>query len=29
MIPVYLNFEAIRDQRKITMVKLIEGDIWV
>ena len=29
MIPVYLNFEAVRDQRKITLIKNIEGDIWV
>lgn len=29
MVPVYLNFEAVRNQRKITMVKHIEGDIWV
>lgn len=28
MVPVYLNFEAVRNQRKITMVKHIEGDIW-
>jgi len=28
MIPVYLNFEAVRDQRKITLIKNIEGDIW-
>jgi len=29
MVPVYLNFEEIRNQRKITIIKLIEGDIWV
>ena len=29
MIPVYLNFEAVRGERKITIVRHIEGDIWV
>ena len=29
MVPVYLNFEAVRDERKITIIKHIEGDIWV
>ena len=29
MVPVYLDLEAIRGQRKITMIKHIEGDIWV
>ena len=29
MMPVYLNFEAIRRERKITIVRHIEGDIWV
>jgi len=28
MMPVYLNFEAIRQERKITIVRHIEGDIW-
>jgi len=28
MIPVYLNFEAVRGERKITIVRHIEGDIW-
>jgi len=28
MMPVYLNFEAIRRERKITIVRHIEGDIW-
>jgi len=28
MVPVYLNFEAIRGERKITIVRHIEGDIW-
>jgi len=29
MVPVYLRLEAIRGERKITLVKHIEGDIWV
>ena len=29
MVPVYLNFEAVRNQRKITVIRHIEGDIWV
>ena len=29
MIPVFLHFEAVRDQRKITIIKHIDGDIWV
>jgi hypothetical protein len=29
MVPVYLNFEEVRNARKITIIRHIEGDIWV
>lgn len=29
MLPLYLNFEEVRDMRKITTLRHIEGDIWV
>ncbi|XP_046439590.1 39S ribosomal protein L49, mitochondrial-like [Daphnia pulex] len=28
MVPVYLNFEEVRNARKITIIRHIEGDIW-
>nr|CAH0111780.1 unnamed protein product [Daphnia galeata] len=29
MVPVYLKFEEVRNERKITIIRHIEGDIWV
>lgn len=29
MIPVYLHLEEVRGIRKVTIIRHIEGDIWV